>query len=43
MFTGLRGGFFVAALDAVVKRRKANKKHEKKARNTGDHRRMASS
>ncbi len=36
MFTGLSGGFFVVAVDATVKRRKAKKKHETKARIAGD-------
>jgi hypothetical protein len=43
IFTGLSGGFFVAAVDATVKRRKAKNKHEKEARNADDHHDIASS
>jgi hypothetical protein len=36
MFTGLSGGFFAAAVDATVKRRKVKKKHETNARIAGE-------
>ena len=41
MFTGLGGGFFVVAVDAIVKRRRAMKKHEKEALDAADRRAMA--
>jgi hypothetical protein len=36
MFTGLSGGFFVAAVDAPMKRRKVKKKHETNVRIAGE-------
>ena len=36
MFTGRSGGFFVAAVDAPMKRRKLKKKHETNARIAGE-------
>jgi hypothetical protein len=41
MFTGLGGGFFVVAVDAIVKRRRAMKKHEEGALDAADRRAMA--
>ena len=42
MFTGLNGGFFVAAADASANKTRAKDKHEKKARNAGDRGTIAS-